>query len=1794
MAHSFVSSQSTSTSQLPVNIPVVPSPHSTAQSQSEATYNLYPPSWRPPLHQTADLGYPDFFPSRPGQGQDEDCLSEAFVKQGYVSRWGISNSSESFSVHGLVLKGLVSTNAIQNMNETMSKIVALREAASSQVPPSTYKPPTRLILHESKRQTFFSDLTNPAVPLSRLARSVPHGIKGLDMLEMFATNEVPVERAVWLLKTLGACEMTSRTKNAPLASSSLSIPNPPAPNPNHSVSIEYTTSLTTLLKRQLSELTVPTTLPLQLRGSSSANPSQANGPKSPSTPTASTPGSSSSAPAPSTVSSSNKQQFKSLLAHPGSLKKWVKRWTYLLALLRLSYSPPHSLIDKRAFLSWLVNQLAPGAANRVQIGFVLAVVEEWTEEIRESGVLGRILVENCLAVWKELESGEGALEGRRRIAKIIQTIFLLSPHLFIFPRLYLIHSPVLEVILSAPSSGEITLPPGQIIKDNFKVKEVIKMMDDAWAEVRKRNEALLFRDWDVTGGSNSQTTGRQTFSGKGKSVADGWSERRKGLAAIHILDSISHQTDMVSTARSFFELNSETPDLLPQKLNILLSWSSTHIIPPSSASALRSFTVATLLNQYILFSNSPVQRRARIQSVEREVWKWLEESKVAKKEENTEGVAEVIGELVRKGVIRFERGLMGLMVRGESVIARVVQPEGEANTGEHESGNEAQQSHLVRLLRSVPLYASIPSLLNQRHSVLYGALLPAYAYVYVGPEPSVDTTSDPGAYELFTLQKAYKEIEEGLGHIWSHDQQIEACEDVNRLPLRQRIPTVLKASRFIQTRVVQDYLNRYMFDGRHGRFSAIESPKALAEVLELLEVSRNFVIMLKVLLRLLEFTKCLNLLSPLTDGFKRFGDIWQSMGATHSIVEALLEKHTVLKAGVGQQRCVLEMLVSFAKKGLMEDNMKEIVWADFAVFEKSLNPMNAHATPPAPNMVEVQMLCHKTDPQTSAALATTLWYRHQSFDDWPYFVWDNVVLALAQLASAVLDPYERNIVVDRYVKFLENIHDHLSSGLNRHVSRWFADKVAMGESSWFSVGELTEPITLLILKLVSLGCLESVSVLVELVLPVWRRSALDSISRGSISTTNPLSPLPALNAANIIATQLLLVDTPPFPTPSFLALPPVTLEEVHRFQTSREPCFHDGTFTKLVTHLSFLVALEVIIPIDDPISSSISVLRERISKHPSLKFASFKHSNIIKEAFLKPVWRQNTKGGESERPGLDERLIDALKIIVTDGSRIDPTQSPAAYDWRKVVTRLNPWRWSRSVLELQLSLKQLAIRLASPKSSSDASARLNSLTRTVFERHLSSDETDLLSEALKGLDAGPVEKFATAGINRLADLLVNFDISSPVVTSRVDVFTESVGNVIQVVACALAQASTTPTDRQPLFVDTPLQDRYFDAILSMLNKLEAHLSIRYSAVALEQPPNALSIAELRSLLVLSLRLLHIDLGLSRYNISQIWTTKTKGSVASFIGVLFRLIVMHAGTAVLDQSLFCLLLDTMWYYTDEIPKEARVGGMNALRQLQAEEYDPLGLIPDELRLQIRQFLPFIASEPLIENLGVLSIKPDASPSLNVAPAQARPWEWLECVESTSSQVIANLPPPMKNCTALPLFLFQPEATMEPSLVLPLTSQPSSANQDKISLKSEVSFSQILSERSYTDGSEGLPLFAREWLSSSCRQAGDDIEPLTNAQSQPAGPESQSAASSRVGTAPSPNHSFSVEASKPAKNKIVAKKRKASTSSTNSKSKPVILFDDEDDYAAKSLPHASKKAKGNAGVTKKDSATKMKKK
>lgn len=68
------------------------------------------------------------------------------------------------------------------------------------------------------------------------------------------------------------------------------------------------------------------------------------------------------------------------------------------------------------------------------------------------------------------------------------------------------------------------------------------------------------------------------------------------------------------------------------------------------------------------------------------------------------------------------------------------------------------------------------------------------------------------------------------------------------------------------------------------------------------------------------------------------------------------------------------------------------------------------------------------------------------------------------------------------------------------------------------------------------------------------------------------------------------------------------------------------------------------------------------------------------------------------------------------------------------------------MLELQISLKQLAIRSSTESTAPEAEALLASLTRTVFERNLSSDETDLICEGLAGTESGSIVKVSISTV----------------------------------------------------------------------------------------------------------------------------------------------------------------------------------------------------------------------------------------------------------------------------------------------------------------------------------------------------------------------------------------------------------------------------------------------------------------
>ncbi|KAG6886295.1 hypothetical protein C0993_006705 [Termitomyces sp. T159_Od127] len=322
-------------------------------------YTSRPPAWLPKVHSTADLGkydrakcwstkfrhslgYLGFFPPRTGQ---EEGLSETNVKNGFTLDPQVL--AETFSAHTIINGDLSSETTFYKLEALMNEIFARKADSIPLIPPATFRIPTRVTLNDSKRQSWFADLANPDVPLYKLGKSVPHGAKGHDLLDLLQSNNVAIPRAVWFLRVFGANETAG-------------LRNKPAYNPLQ-YSVDWANVVTSYMKKQLADVALP------------------------------------SAPRPGL---NIKQTFKGVLSDGDTRERWISRFVYWydLKLLRTFYS--EGLVDSRTFLVWVVQQM--NTCNLAQAGFVTRLADEYLDGMLGSRPLTRPLLHACLSKLSEL------------------------------------------------------------------------------------------------------------------------------------------------------------------------------------------------------------------------------------------------------------------------------------------------------------------------------------------------------------------------------------------------------------------------------------------------------------------------------------------------------------------------------------------------------------------------------------------------------------------------------------------------------------------------------------------------------------------------------------------------------------------------------------------------------------------------------------------------------------------------------------------------------------------------------------------------------------------------------------------------------------------------------------------------------------------------------------------------------------------------------------------------------------------------------------------------------------------------------------------------------------------------------------------------------------------------------------------------------------------------------------------------------------------------------------------------
>ncbi|PTB45027.1 uncharacterized protein TrAFT101_000496 [Trichoderma asperellum] len=160
-------------------------------------------------------GYADFFPwhgTNNIKHHEDDWSYEAIQK----GTWDRGSQNETGTARMTISPAIKQKTGLGALSTIFMGILNQRRHRGHVTAPSTFKPPPRVTLTDTKREVWMRDLANPAISLRRLSRTIPHGIRGRTLLDQCLNKSVPTERAVWLAKCVGANEIRAfKRKGAP-------------------------------------------------------------------------------------------------------------------------------------------------------------------------------------------------------------------------------------------------------------------------------------------------------------------------------------------------------------------------------------------------------------------------------------------------------------------------------------------------------------------------------------------------------------------------------------------------------------------------------------------------------------------------------------------------------------------------------------------------------------------------------------------------------------------------------------------------------------------------------------------------------------------------------------------------------------------------------------------------------------------------------------------------------------------------------------------------------------------------------------------------------------------------------------------------------------------------------------------------------------------------------------------------------------------------------------------------------------------------------------------------------------------------------------------------------------------------------------------------------------------------------------------------------------------------------------------------------------------------------------------
>ncbi|KAG6221193.1 hypothetical protein E4U34_002358 [Claviceps purpurea] len=154
---------------------------------------------RDPFSKGLFSGHADFFPWS-GAHHEDEWSTEAIQK----GTWDRGSRDEVSPARLVIFPPLKQKCGLNALSTIFMGVLSQRRHRGQITSPWTFKPPPRVTLTDTKRESWVRDLANPAISLRRLSRTIPHGIRGRVLLDQCLNKDIPTERALWLAKVVGA------------------------------------------------------------------------------------------------------------------------------------------------------------------------------------------------------------------------------------------------------------------------------------------------------------------------------------------------------------------------------------------------------------------------------------------------------------------------------------------------------------------------------------------------------------------------------------------------------------------------------------------------------------------------------------------------------------------------------------------------------------------------------------------------------------------------------------------------------------------------------------------------------------------------------------------------------------------------------------------------------------------------------------------------------------------------------------------------------------------------------------------------------------------------------------------------------------------------------------------------------------------------------------------------------------------------------------------------------------------------------------------------------------------------------------------------------------------------------------------------------------------------------------------------------------------------------------------------------------------------------------------------------